>query len=675
MSKTTQQNAAQSGADLNAEQGTQEQSTPSTQTQGAQTSQNTEQGGIIGKISPLPTPPSSNDSGSFVERADKFFMALPKFAEELNAFGSKVDTSINEKIQSTAKLTKDELFKHSEQAINSKMQNIKDELVLQVAQETNELVRKSYRLLELNTITNKDSLPFQLVWRANDGDKTKIVRYGDVFVPQIHYETTKGFFRLSLPYTLGQVKEYENDLRYKAAQPSATNAEKITVKQGCRYTKTVTGHKVKSITTSALCGFTSYELSEDKLEAKIHYDAPVGAELDDEISININGAINKITVRVEANEIEGEENEVLSWQHIEGHTYHIMAAPEPLSNFVFFFGVTHLNNPSLATSYNGEAQTPIKFVFPAKIKQIFCGGKHAPKTSLSKIYSYGNFVLLENGDVFVMGYNSVGNLGFGNKVVSVYFVKNPYLKNIKELFIGSYEYSNFALDNEGKLFAWGANSYGQLGLKKTSEVLKPELVEFDFKSKVVSVETSLYKNFVLCEDGSVFVAGYQAHYNQKTNNNYVFDSIKDERGEPLKSVKSIYALDTYHLAFFVLKDKSLAVLDYEAFSGDKQYVVNYSSHQNIQCFKSSLSLRAFLNDKNELFVTKNEFAMAYNYVFKSGEALSKSEFVPFYNGKKIIDFVVKSNDRGKGTLSLVLFDEKGDLLLHSTDYILELMNK
>ena len=176
MSKTTQQNTAKSGADLNAEQGTQEQSTPSTQTQGTQTSQSTEQSSIASKISPLPTPPSSNDSGSFVERADKFFMALPKFADELNAFGQKVDTSINEKIESTAKLTKDELFKHSEQAINSKMQNIKDELVLQVAQETNELVRKSYRLLELNTITNKDSLPFQLVWRANEDGNTALVK-------------------------------------------------------------------------------------------------------------------------------------------------------------------------------------------------------------------------------------------------------------------------------------------------------------------------------------------------------------------------------------------------------------------------------------------------------------------------------------------------------------------
>ena len=400
MSKTTrdEQNAAQSGADLSAEQSTQAQSTASTQStqtsqSSAEQSAQTSQKGIVSKISPLPTPPSSNDSGSFAERADKFFTALPKFADELNAFGSKVDTSINEKIESTAY----ELFKHNEQATNSKMQNIKDELVLQVAQETNELVRKSYRLLPLNTITNKDSLPFQLVWRANAGDKTKIVRYGDVFVPQIHYDTTKGFFRLSLPYTLGQVKEYENDLRYKHASPSATNTEKITVKQGCRYTKTVTGHKVNSITASALCGFTSYELSDDKLEAKIHYDAPVGAELDDEISITINGAINKITVRVEANEIERDENEVLSWQHIEGHTYHIMAAPSPLSNFVFFFGVTHLNNPSLITIYNGESQTPIKFVFPAKIKQIVCGASTRQKLLFTELTATETLSCLKTG--------------------------------------------------------------------------------------------------------------------------------------------------------------------------------------------------------------------------------------------------------------------------------------
>lgn len=81
MNETTQQNA-QSSENLGAS--TQKPSTPTRQSsaeQGAQTSQK----GIVSKISPLPTPPSSNDSGSFVERADKFFMALPKFADELFA--------------------------------------------------------------------------------------------------------------------------------------------------------------------------------------------------------------------------------------------------------------------------------------------------------------------------------------------------------------------------------------------------------------------------------------------------------------------------------------------------------------------------------------------------------------------------------------------------------------
>ena len=38
-------------------------------------------------ITPLPTPPSSNDTASFDIRADAFIGALPTFVQELNDFG------------------------------------------------------------------------------------------------------------------------------------------------------------------------------------------------------------------------------------------------------------------------------------------------------------------------------------------------------------------------------------------------------------------------------------------------------------------------------------------------------------------------------------------------------------------------------------------------------------
>lgn len=94
MSKTTQQNA-QSSENLSAEQGT--------QAQGAQTSQSSAAQGTQAQITPLPTPPTSADSASFNERADNFLLALPRFANELNAFGQAVGEETKERIESTIK--------------------------------------------------------------------------------------------------------------------------------------------------------------------------------------------------------------------------------------------------------------------------------------------------------------------------------------------------------------------------------------------------------------------------------------------------------------------------------------------------------------------------------------------------------------------------------------------
>ena len=62
-------------------------------------------------ITPLPKPPTTQDSINFDVRADEFLESLPKFADELNAFGKDianfgdyVETELEEEIK--AKLTR-----------------------------------------------------------------------------------------------------------------------------------------------------------------------------------------------------------------------------------------------------------------------------------------------------------------------------------------------------------------------------------------------------------------------------------------------------------------------------------------------------------------------------------------------------------------------------------------
>lgn len=89
MSETTQQNTAQSSENLGAEQST----------ASAQTSQSSVAQGTQAQITPLPTPPTSADSASFNERADNFLLALPRFANELNAFGTNIEQAADKKVR------------------------------------------------------------------------------------------------------------------------------------------------------------------------------------------------------------------------------------------------------------------------------------------------------------------------------------------------------------------------------------------------------------------------------------------------------------------------------------------------------------------------------------------------------------------------------------------------
>lgn len=64
-----------------------------------------QKGAKMTKITPLPKPPTTQDSLNFDIRADEFLESLPKFAEELNAFeaninnvGTEVDNKLSEAI-------------------------------------------------------------------------------------------------------------------------------------------------------------------------------------------------------------------------------------------------------------------------------------------------------------------------------------------------------------------------------------------------------------------------------------------------------------------------------------------------------------------------------------------------------------------------------------------------
>ncbi len=127
-----------------------------------------------------------------------------------------------------------------------------------------------------------------------------------------------------------------------------------------------------------------------------------------------------------------------------------------------------------------------------------------------------------------------------------------------------------AVKSDGTLWAWGSNSYGQIGDGKleTAKCLKPVKVT----SNVVSVAAGLYHSLAIKNDGSLWAWG-------QNNNGQLGDGTLDNRNKPVKimdGVKQVAAGD-YHTV--VLKtDGSVWTWGYNSKGqiGDDTYVTKNS---------------------------------------------------------------------------------------------------
>ena len=140
------------------------------------------------------------------------------------------------------------------------------------------------------------------------------------------------------------------------------------------------------------------------------------------------------------------------------------------------------------------------------IKQISAGGSHS-------------LALTEDGEVYSFGANSFGQLGLGDggysyhdeydrttpTLIDSFFFNN---KKIKQVSAGSS--SSFALTEDGEVYAWGRNYYGQLGLGDGKDRYIPtklDSTKFDNR-KVSQISAGGSHSLALTEDGEVYSFGY-----------------------------------------------------------------------------------------------------------------------------------------------------------------------
>lgn len=128
-------------------------------------------------------------------------------------------------------------------------------------------------------------------------------------------------------------------------------------------------------------------------------------------------------------------------------------------------------------------------------------------------------VITDQGRLFIWGYNREGQAGDGTKFdkkvpeeVTEYFHLYPK-EVIRSVSLGGFHSS--VLTSLGRLFTWGQNEYGKLGDGTKSDRIYPKNIAFRFnlleKEKIVNVDLGLSHSTALTSKGRVFTWGHNGY--------------------------------------------------------------------------------------------------------------------------------------------------------------------
>ncbi|KAK1945014.1 RCC1 and BTB domain-containing protein 2 [Phytophthora citrophthora] len=115
----------------------------------------------------------------------------------------------------------------------------------------------------------------------------------------------------------------------------------------------------------------------------------------------------------------------------------------------------------------------------AIVPQLSCGYHHTA-------------VVLENGAVYTFGRNDYGQLGLGHKqhTARPTLVESLSRTRITQVACGCYH--TLALSDDGKVFPFGRNNHGQLGLETSVDCLSPQLISTLRNKNVVKIAAGFY---------------------------------------------------------------------------------------------------------------------------------------------------------------------------------------
>lgn len=187
----------------------------------------------------------------------------------------------------------------------------------------------------------------------------------------------------------------------------------------------------------------------------------------------------------------------------------------------------------------------------AEFEKVFASG--VEMVSAGSIHTV---VLRSDGTVWAWGYNGYGNLGDGTNTerhtpVQVHGVNDMgFLTDVSQVFTGTAH--TVALRSNGTVCVWGWNKYGQLGntINNGVNTANPIPMQIESLEGVIQISAGQCHTVALMNDGTIYAWGYNAYGQLGNINNIGTDNPNPipVKVEGLTGVSQISAVNTQTIA-------------------------------------------------------------------------------------------------------------------------------
>ena len=152
-----------------------------------------------------------------------------------------------------------------------------------------------------------------------------------------------------------------------------------------------------------------------------------------------------------------------------------------------------------------------------------------------KLYSSSAAAIKEDGSLWMWGANYDGQLGYETTGYSNTPKQVPGMDHVRSVVIGvgTYGFSTAAIKEDGSLWMWGENSFGQLGNGTTEESHTPKKILNQVKTVVLGWQCTA----AIKEDGSLWMWG--DNYSGQLGDGTTTDSLKPKQVAGIDHVKEI----------------------------------------------------------------------------------------------------------------------------------------